>query len=123
MMMIVKIFTVQILCILLLIKLGDILKKKMEYLIFDDSADKRKKLIKKYAEVWDGLKNEIKAINGGEENNYRKDYIKIKFNSDDDLPLNKPLKFHLTDIIIRSVFEEGGKLYLQVVLNEALYEL
>ena len=49
--MIVKIFTVQILCILLLIKLGDILKKKMEYLIFDDSADKRKKLIKKYAEV------------------------------------------------------------------------
>ena len=101
----------------------DILKKKMEYLIFDDSADERKKLIKKYAEVWDGLKNEIKAINGGEENNYRKDYIKIKFNSDDDLPLNKPLKFHLTDIIIRSVFEEGGKLYLQVVLNEALYEL
>ena len=55
--------------------------------------------------------------------NYRKDYIKNKFNSDDDSPLNKPLKFHLTDIIIRSVFEEGGKLYLQVVLNEALYEL
>ena len=66
MMMIMKIFTVQILCILLLIKLADILKKKMEYLIFDDSADERKKLIKKYAEVWDGLKNEVKAINGGE---------------------------------------------------------
>ena len=43
-----------------------ILKKKMKYLIFDDSADERKKLIKKYAEVWDGLKNEVKAINGGE---------------------------------------------------------
>ena len=95
----------------------------MEYLIFDDSADKRKKLIKKYAEVWDGLKNEIKAINGGEENNYRKDYIKIKFNSDDDLPLNKPLKFHAMTIIIRSVFEEGGKLYPQVFLDDTLYEL
>ena len=45
-----------------------------------------------------------------------KDYMKIKFNSDDDLPLNKPLKFHAI-IIIRSVFEEGGKLYLQVFLK------
>ena len=37
-------------------------------------------------------------INGGKENYYEKDYIKIKFNSDDDLPLNKPLKFHLMTI-------------------------
>ena len=36
--------------------------------------------------------------------------MKIKFNSDDDLPLNKPLKFHAMAITIRSVFEEGGKL-------------
>ena len=40
--------------------------------------------------------------------------MKIKFNSDDDLPLNKPLKFHAMTIIIRSVFEEGGKLCPQV---------
>ena len=37
--------------------------------------------------------------------------MKIKFNSDDDLPLNKPLKFHAMTIIIRSVFEEHDKLY------------
>ena len=49
--------------------------------------------------------------NGGEENNYGKEYVKIKFNSDDDLPLNKPLKLHAMTIIIRSVFEEGGKIY------------
>ena len=97
-------------------------KNGNKYLIFD-SVDENKKVLKKYADVWDGIKNKIKTINGGEENGCQKDYIKIKFNSDDDLPLNKPLKFHLTDIIIRSVFEEGGKLYLQVVLNEALYEL
>ena len=36
---------------------------------------------------------------------------KIKSNSDDDLPLNKPLKFHAMTIIIRSVFEEHDKLY------------
>ena len=38
--------------------------------------------------------------------------MKIKFNSDDYLPLNKALKFHAMTIIIRSVFQEGGKLYL-----------
>ena len=39
--------------------------------------------------------------------------MKIQFNSDDDFPLNKPLKFHAATIIIRSVFEENGKYYLQ----------
>ena len=48
--------------------------------------------------------------------------MKIKFNSDDDLPLNKPLKFHATTIIIRPVFDEDGKLYPQVFLDGALYE-
>ena len=37
--------------------------------------------------------------------------MKIKFNSDDELLLNKPLKFHAMTIIIRSVFEEDGKFY------------
>ena len=78
---------------------------------------------KKNMHMFGTIKNEIKAINGGEENNYGKDYMKIKFNSDDDLPLNKPLKFHAMTIIIRSVFEEGGKLYPQVFLDDTLYEL
>ena len=46
--------------------------------------------------------------------------MKIKFNSDDELPLNKPLKFHAMTIIIRSVYEDG-KLYPQVFLDDALY--
>ena len=49
--------------------------------------------------------------------------MKIKFNSDDDLPLNKQLKFHNMVITIRSVFEENDKLYLQVFLDDILYEL
>ena len=59
--------------------------------------------------------------NGGKKNYYEKDYMKIKFNSDDDLPSNKPLKFHMMTIIIRSVFEEDGKLYLQVFLDDTLF--
>ena len=49
--------------------------------------------------------------------------MKIKSNSDDDLPLNKQLKFHNITMIIRSVFEEDCKLYPQVFLDDTLYEL
>ena len=70
-----------------------------------------------------GIENEIKAITGGKENDYEKDYMKFKFNSDDDLPLKKPLKFHLMTNVIRSIFEEDGKLYLQVFPDDTLHEL
>ena len=73
--MIVKIFTVEINTWFLMI----LLMKAKKYL-----------KLKKYADVWDRIKNEIKPINGDKENNYEKDYMKIKFNSDNDLPLNKP---------------------------------
>ena len=49
--------------------------------------------------------------------------MKIKFNLDDDLPLNKQLKFHNMIITIRSVFEENGALYPQVFLEDTLFEL
>ena len=49
--------------------------------------------------------------------------MKIKFNSDDNLSLNKPLKFHNVTITIRSAFEEDGKLYPQVFLDDTLYKL
>ena len=96
-------------------------KNKNKYIIFN-STDEYKELLKKYLDVWSGIKNKIEAVNSGE-CDYEKDYMKIKFNSDDDLPLNKPLKFHMMAIIIRSVFEEDGKLYPQVFLDDALYEL
>ena len=49
--------------------------------------------------------------------------MKIEFNSDDNLPLNKLLKFHNMTIIIRSIFEEDRKLYPQVFLDDTFYEL
>ena len=52
-------------------------------------------------------------MNSGE-CDYEKDYMKIKFNSDDEPPLSKPIKFHAMTIIIRSVFEEDVKRYPQV---------
>ena len=49
--------------------------------------------------------------------------MKTKFNSDDNLPLNKPLKYRNMTITIRSVFEEDGKTYPQGFLDDTLYEL
>ena len=72
-----------------------------KYLIFD-STDKNKELLKKYSDFFDGIK--IEEINS-DKCDYEKDYLKIKFNSDDDLPLNKPLKYKIyKTITIRSVF-------------------
>ena len=68
-----------------------------------DSTDENKELLKKYNYLFNRIRDEIKTINGGKEN-----YMKIKFNTDDDLPLNKPLRFHLMALTIRSVFEEDG---------------
>ena len=54
---------------------------------------------------------------------YGKAFMKIEFNSDDDLPSDKPLKVHAMTILIKSVFEEDGKVYPHVFLDDALYEL
>ena len=89
-------------------------KNGNKYLIFDDSVNENKAPIRKNAVVWDGIKNEIKAISCGNENDYGKECLKIKLNSDNNLILNKLLKFHAMTIIIRSVFEEGGKICPQV---------
>ena len=78
--------------------------------------------LKKHNDVFNGIRDKIKKISG-DECNYEKYYMKIKFNSDDDLPLDKQLKFHNMAITIRSVFEENGKLYPQVFLDDTLYEL
>ena len=56
-----------------------------KYLIFD-STDKNKQALEKYTKVWDEIKNLIKAIDGGELSEYDKDFMKIRFESDDDLP-------------------------------------
>ena len=49
--------------------------------------------------------------------------MKAIFNSGDDMPLNKQLKFDSMTILIRSVFEEDGKLFPQGFLDNTLYEL
>ena len=49
--------------------------------------------------------------------------MKIRFKSNDDLPLNKSLRLRLLTIIIRSIISEDGTFYPQLFLDDALYEL
>ena len=51
--------------------------------------DSNNEVLRKYSEIWSGIKDQIKKINDGKLGEYGKNYMKIKFNSDDDLPLNK----------------------------------
>ena len=86
-----------------------------KYLVIDSTE--------KYDEVFSGIKKEIETINGGKELFYEKNYARIGVNTDDDVPLNKPLKFPTLTIITRCVFQEGEKLYPQIYLDECLYQL
>ena len=96
-------------------------KNGNKYLVLD--VNENKEVSKKYEEVWDGVKKEIETINGRKKVEYGKDFKKIRFKSNDDLPLNKPIKLRLLTIIIRSVFSEAGKFYPQLFLDDALFEL
>ena len=68
-----------------------------KYWIFNSmewhSIDENKELLKKHNDVLNGIRDKIKEINS-DDCGYERDYMKIKFNSDDNLPLNKSLKFH-----------------------------
>ena len=80
-------------------------------------------LMDKYKEVWGENKNEIEVTNANRKLEYGKDFMKIKLYSDDDLSLKKQLKFSTMAIIVKSLFEEDGKVYPQIYLDECFNEL
>ena len=95
---------------------GHFKEKNWEKSLIIDSTEK-------YEEVFSGIISELKTLNGGKELFYEKKYARIGVNADDDLPLNKPLKFPTFTIVIRCVLQKGEKLYPQTYLDECLCEL
>ena len=91
-----------------------------KYLVFDDT-DENKELLR-YDDVFNGIMDKIKKIDD-DWLEYAKDYMKIRFSSDDNLPLNKPLTFYNMNVTIRCVFSEDNKLYPQLFLDEALFSI
>ena len=85
-------------------------------------TNRNNEILKKYNQIFNGIKYRIKKINdNGSE--YDKDCMKIKFNTDDDIPLNKQLYFPTITLIIKNVFEKDVKYYPPVYLDECLYEV
>ena len=74
---------------------------------------KKQRSIKKYTELWDGIKNLIKKTND-KPGEYGKHFMKIEFNSDNNLHLDKTQRLNNLTIIVRSVFQEDDKYYPQV---------
>ena len=85
-----------------------------KYLVFDDTHE-NKQLLKRYDDVFHKIMDKIKKIDD-DWLEYTKDYIKIRFGSDDNLPLKKLLKFYNMNVTIRCVFSEDNKLYPQIFL-------
>ena len=86
-----------------------------KHLVFA-STDENKEVLKRYTEFWNEIKNEIEAINGGKTGKHKKDFMKIKFDSDDNLLLDRIFKLRMLAIFFISVFEEDGQFYPQVYL-------
>ena len=58
-----------------------------------EEKNENKEVSKKYEEVWESIKKDIKRINGGKRVEYGKDFKKIRFEYNDDLPMNKPINY------------------------------
>ena len=59
-----------------------------KYLLFA-STDSNKKVLAKFTKLWDEIKHLIETINESKKGEFEKDFMKIKFKSEDSLPLNK----------------------------------
>ena len=80
--------------------------------------------IQKYQEVFDRLKEIIKKINDySQPIKYDDNYMKTKFNTNDNIPLNKIIYLPTITITIRSVTKKDDKYYPQVFLDECLYQV
>ena len=82
---------------------------------------KKKKHLENYRELWDEIKHQIETISDSKVIEYKRGFMKIKFESNDDLPLAKILRIFVCIIIARSVFQEDNIYYAQVYLHECLY--
>ena len=100
---------------------GKFKKRKVDnvrYIIIFGYAD----VLRKFVNIWKSIRVKIEENTGGIVQ-YDKDCMKIKFESNDSLPIDNIVNMHQVTIIIRSVFAQNGKIYRQLFLDDALYEL
>ena len=74
-----------------------------QFLLMKEELFMNKKI---YEELYNKIRDLIRSITNNS-NNYVEKYMRIKFNSDDNLPLKKTLKLHNIVIVVRYVFHDG----------------
>ena len=84
------------------------------------STEKNKEGLENYTELWDEIIDQIETISGNKPNECKKNYMKIKFESDDDLPLGKILNIPVSIITARYVFQENNNYYPQVYMSMSM---
>ena len=70
-------------------------------------ANESNEKIKRYEELWSKIRDLIRSVTENSDD-YDEKYIKIKFNSDDELLLNKTIEIPSITIVIRSIFIENS---------------
>ena len=80
-----------------------------------------KKKVKKYEELWSKIRDLITSMTKNSDD-FDEKYKKIKFNSDEELPLNKILEILSMIIVVGAVFQNNNNHYPQVFLDEFLYQ-
>ena len=83
---------------------------------------KEKGIIKRYEELWIKIRDLIRSVTE-KPDDYHEKYMRIKFDSDDELSLNKTIESPVMIIVVRAIFYEYNKHYLQVFLDEFFYGL
>ena len=84
-------------------------------------TNESKEKIKTYEELWINIRDLIRSLTK-EPDVYDEKYVKIKFDSDDKLHLNKT-KIPIMVIVVRTIFYENNKYYPQVFLDERLHKI
>ena len=87
------------------------------YLVISDKDDVYKKLV----DFFESIKNETieKTWDALE---YDKDYMKIKFESNNIFPTDRDINIPVATIVIRAIFAKDGKYYPQLFLDDGLYK-
>ena len=80
------------------------------------------KVKKKYGDLWSRIRYSIRSITKNSDD-YDEKYLKINFDSDDILPLNKTIEIPIVTIVVRAVFYGNNKCYPRVFLDEYLYKI
>ena len=88
------------------------------YLVIDLS---NKDVLNVFDDMFNFISNKINKIDGDDKNVYG--YIRLKFNSDVDLPLAKLIKFHTLSVIVACVVRKGNKFYLEIYIDEGIFEV